>query len=142
MRDGRRLPSKIQEPRRIRALKEVLKGQSPSLISRKYGVARASIYNWLSSFRKGGLKALKTKLHGRRRKLTESQGRWLRNAVTTGHPSEFGFSSPVWTLALVHALIVKKWEVELSLTTADNLIWGLGLRSYVVRRARKVSKTR
>lgn len=58
--DGRKITSQALEEIRIRAIGRVQSGESPEIIIKTLGFARACIYNWLTRYRAGGWGGLKT----------------------------------------------------------------------------------
>ena len=59
--DGRKLDHKTLEALRIRAVQQVMDGESPEVVIKALGMSRARIYEWLAAFREGGVDALKAK---------------------------------------------------------------------------------
>jgi transposase len=76
--DARKLKHDVLEEIRIRAVQQVQAGESPEVVIRSLGFSRGRIYEWLASYRAGGLQALKSrKLTGRPKKLTGKQIKWV-----------------------------------------------------------------
>ena len=57
--DGRKLDHKALEAIRMRAVKQVVAGESPETVIKALGFTRCCIYNWISKYKKGGWGALK-----------------------------------------------------------------------------------
>jgi transposase len=72
--DGRKLSHATLEAIRIRAVRQVEKGQSPEDVIRALGFCRACIYNWIAKYCEGGVDALRAKpVPGRPPKLNGRQ---------------------------------------------------------------------
>ena len=57
--DGRKLDHKTLEAIRMRAVKQVVAGESPETVIKALGFTRCCIYNWIAKYKKGGWSALK-----------------------------------------------------------------------------------
>lgn len=126
--DGRRLDHKTLEAIRIRAVQQVQAGESPEVVIRALGFSRACIYEWLAAYRAGGWDALKAKrLHGRPRKISAQQMRWIYNTVTLKSPLQLKFEFALWTRAMIRTLIAEKFGIKLSLASVGRLLAQLGL---------------
>ena len=96
---------------RMRAVERVQAGESPEIIIKTLGFARACIYNWLARYRSGGWPALKSgKKSGRPPKQEGSQIRWVYNLVTEGDPRQLKLPFALWTRALVAKAIKDRSE--------------------------------
>ena len=58
--DGRKISPEAMEEIRIRAVQRVQAGESPEVVIKTLGFARACIYNWLARYRSGGWHGLRT----------------------------------------------------------------------------------
>jgi transposase len=126
--DGRRLSHKTLEEIRIRAVLRVHEGESPEAVIAALGMSRPRIYEWLAAYRAGGMDALKAKkLHGRPRKLSAKQIRWLYKTILSGDPRQYRFEFALWTLGMIRTLIARKLEVKLSTASVWRLLKQLGL---------------
>lgn len=126
--DGRKLDHKTLEALRIRAVQQVMDGESPEVVIKALGMSRARIYEWLAAFREGGFDALKAKeIPGRPKKLSGEQIRELYTWITTFTPDQLKFDFALWTRGRVRELIRQKFNVRLSDVSVGRLLRNLGL---------------
>ena len=126
--DGRKIGPKAMEEIRTRAVQRVQAGESPEVVIKTLGFARACIYNWLARYRAGGWHALRTgKRSGRPKKLTGSQIRWIYKVVCDKDPQQLKFKFALWTRSMVADLIKRQFGIKLSLTSVGRLLSQLGL---------------
>ena len=126
--DGRKLKHETLEELRIRAVQQVEAGESPELVIQALGFHRSSIYNWLASYREGGIEALKSrKALGRAPKLKGRQLQQLYNIITSKNPLNLKFEFALWTRAMIRDLIRSKFHVRLSDVSVGRLLRKLGL---------------
>jgi transposase len=126
--DGRTLDHATLEQIRIRAVERVQAGESPEVVIRALGFARACIYNWLAAYRAGGWGALKAKaLAGRPRILTGPQVQWVYKTVIGKNPTQFRFEFALWTREMIGLLIRERYGVTLSVSSVGRLLRQLGL---------------
>jgi transposase len=125
--DGRKISPEAMEEIRTRAVERVQAGESPEIVIKTLGFARACIYNWLARYRAGGWHALKSgKKSGRPPKLKGSQIRWVYNLVTEGDPRQLKLPFALWTRALVAKAIKDKFVIKLSESSVGRLLRQLG----------------
>lgn len=137
--DGRSLDHKTLEAIRIRAVKRVEAGESPSDVMRVFGFARTVIYDWLARYRSGGLEALRAlPIPGRPPKLTDRQRDWVYRTVTQNNPLQLRFEFALWTRAMVRDLIRQQFGIALSLSSVGRLLRAMGLTPQ--RPARRASE--
>lgn len=126
--DGRRLDHKTLEAIRIRAVQQVQAGENPEVVIKALGFSRGCIYQWLAAYRAGGWDALKAKkLHGRPRKISASQMKWIYDTVTLKSPLQLKFEFALWTRAMIRTVIAEKFGIKLSLPSVGRLLAQLGL---------------
>ncbi len=126
--DARSMDRKALEQIRIRAVRQVLAGESPEAVIKALGLSRACIYNWLALYRAGGWDALRQrKAPGRQPQLTPRQLRWLYNTITMKSPLQLKFPFALWTRAMIVKLIRDRFGVKLSVTSVGRLLARLGL---------------
>ena len=112
---------------RIRAVQRVQDGESPEVVIKTLGFARACIYNWLARYRSGGWHALRSgKQSGRPRKLTGSQIAWIYNTVRDKDPLQLKFPFALWTREMVAQVIKNNFNIKLSLSSVGRLLRQLG----------------
>ena len=126
--DGRKLDHKTLEEIRVRAIHAVQGGQHPDDVVRALGLGKRCIYNWLATYRSGGLGALKAKkLLGRPMKLRSEQLKSLYDMVADQTPLQHRFEFALWTLDAVRWLIGERFQVKLSGSSTHRLMRQLGL---------------
>jgi len=126
--DGRKLTHETLEALRIRAVKQVEAGESPEIVIQALGFHRSSIYNWLASYREGGIEALKSrKAMGREPKLKGRQLQKLYHIITARNPLNLKFEFALWTRAMIRELIRDQFNVRLSDVSVGRLLHKMGL---------------
>jgi transposase len=125
--DGRKLDSKTMEQIRTRAVQRVQEGESPEVVIKTLGFARACIYNWLARYRSGGWHALRTgKQSGRPKRLNGQQIAWIYRTVRDKTPQQLKFAFALWTRRLVVRLIKEQFGIKLSESSVGRLLRQLG----------------
>ena len=125
--DGRKISPKAMEEIRVRAVQRVQAGESPEVVIKTLGFARACIYNWLSRYRSGGWHGLRTgQRSGRPKKLTGSQIKWIYQTVRDEDPRQLKFEFALWTRSMIAELIRRQFGIRLSLTSVGRLLHQLG----------------
>lgn len=126
--DGRKLSHETLEELRIRAVRAVEAGESPEQVVAALGFSRPRIYEWLASYREGGIAALRAKpIPGRPCKLDANALRWVYDTVTTHNPMQMKFEFALWTRDMVRELIRERFDVRLSEVSVGRLLRKLGL---------------
>ena len=125
--DGRKIGSKAMEEIRARAVQRVQAGESPEVVIKTLGFARACIYNWLARYRSGGWHGLRTgQRSGRPKKLSGSQIKWVYQAIRDKDPRQFKFDFALWTRSMIADLIKCQFGIRLSSTSVGRLLHQLG----------------
>jgi transposase len=125
--DGRKLSHSALEAIRIRAVRQVEKGQSPEDVIRALGFCRACIYNWIAKYREGGFDALRAKpVPGRPPKLNGRQLEWITRTIADKNPLQLKFEFALWTREMVRQLIRERFDVRLSDVSVGRLLRKLG----------------
>jgi transposase len=126
--DARKLDHKTLEEMRIRAVRSVQNGQSPEDIAKVLGIHRATIYEWLAQYRKGGWGALKAKpVPGRPPKLDGRALKWLYDTIAQKTPLQMKFEFALWTREMVATVIRRRFGVKLSVTSVGRLLAQMGI---------------
>lgn len=100
------------ERRRRLAVARVRSGYTQTEVAQFLGVHPTSVGRWVKAYREGGRAALASKKSpGRPRKLTAAQDREVMGWFSRS-PTEFGFSTDLWTAPRVAKLIAKKFRVR------------------------------
>jgi transposase len=125
--DGRKINPTAMEEIRVRAVQRVQAGESPEVVIKTLGFARACIYNWLARYRTGGWHGLRTgQRSGRPKKLTTSQIKWVYKTVRDKDPQQFKFEFALWTRSMIADLIKRQFGTGLSSTSVGRLLCQLG----------------
>ena len=94
-------------------------GVSMTKVCDVLGVTRESVRLWKEQFRQHGLQGvLKEKKVGKRSKLNADKIEELRKIVKTS-PKKQGYKTKKWTGVLVQNYVLRKWNFEISLRTAQ-----------------------
>jgi transposase len=126
--DGRKLDHKTLTELRKRAVGSVQDGQSPEVVAKALGINRASMYNWLALYRKGGWGALDAqKRGGKKPKLDGKAIEWIYKTVTLKNPLQLKFTFALWTAMMVRQLIYRQFRIKLSKASVCRLLNQLGL---------------
>lgn len=126
--DGRKLSHEALEELRIRAVRAVEAGESPEQVVASLGFSRPRIYEWLASYREGGIEALRAKpIPGRPRKLDAKALQWIYKTITTKNPVQMKFEFALWTRHMVRELIRERFGIGLSEVSVGRLLRKLGL---------------
>jgi transposase len=126
--DARFLPPVIQESIRHSAIELYLNGLNPTKISRKLCVSRQSVYNWIKSHSKNGIKGLELKKRGRPKgcQLQPWQSAQIVNLIINYCPDQLSMPFYLWTRESVGALIKNKFRISTSKWTIGRYLakWG------------------
>jgi transposase len=114
--DGRKIPDNVMYFIRRMAVNAVrVLGQSPEKVAEAYNFDRSCIYRWLKQYDEGGFEALESKMPpGARPLITSETDEWLKQAVLTCTPVEFGYDTNLWTCTVLAELLEQKFGVTVS----------------------------
>lgn len=125
--DGRKLSHESLEEIRIRAVQQVLDGESPEEVIRILRMNPRTIYKWLEKYHYGGWDALKAKpVPGRPPKLDSKQLAWLSSTIRGKNPLQLSFEFALWTLPMIRKLIKDQFQVSLSEVSVGRILKTLG----------------
>lgn len=126
--DGRKLSHSQSEYIRIQSVKLVrLENKSPEEVIKTFGLHRANIYKWLTSYDAKGFDGLKsTKSKGPTPKLTEKQEQQLATMLLK-NPLQLKFEYALWTIDMITELIARRFSVSYSTVQVGRLMKKLGL---------------
>lgn len=125
--------------RRVMALLDFSRGDSPEEVAGKHGVSVSSVYEWLKQLLTRGVSSLKPEWKGgRKSKLSKSQKKRLCEWIKAG-PQAAGYLSGCWSGLLVQDLIWREFGVLYNAHYVCDLLKTLGF-SY--QKARFVSDHR
>jgi len=114
-RDGRTLSHDTLEQIRLRAFERVEAGESITNVARTLGFDRAVVGRWIGKARKQGVEALHAKpIPGRPPILDDRQVEIVRTLILEFEPDVWGFTSVLWTRAMVAEVIEKLFGVRIS----------------------------
>ena len=100
------------EKRRRQAIRLLKSGKNLSAVARALSASVSSVFRWWQSYKKRGLKGLKSiPTPGRPAKLSESQERKLVKLLLRG-PLGAGYTTDLWTLGRIAKLIEKHLGVQ------------------------------
>ena len=129
-RDGRTLSHETLEEMRKTAVLRMNEGERPAVVAASFGMHRSWAFKCRAAAKgKGkGLRALRsTKAGGRPRKLSAWQEQRVFRWVNGKNPQQYGFDFGLWTRQIVQALVLDRFEVNLSLASIGTMLARLGL---------------
>lgn len=125
--DGRKLTHDQLEYIRTQAVRAVeIDKRSPEEVIKTFGLHRANIYKWLSLYKTGGWKALKSsKSEGPKPKLSSSEEKKL-GLLLLKNPHQLRFEYALWTIEMIKELIDIKFNKQLSSFTVSRILKKIG----------------
>lgn len=127
--DMRKESPEVQEAMRMRVVDAVHEGMNQSEASRVFGVSRQSVNNWMSEYRKGGKRLLKSRKRGPKGgiQLAPIQAAQTVRMITDRCPDQLKLPFALWTRAAVGHLIEERFDVSLSVSTVGRYLrrWGM-----------------
>ena len=131
--DARKIPDEVMNYIRPIAVHAVIdQHHSPELIAKIFRISRSSIYEWLNWYSDGGDEALNTrKAPGAAPIITPKIDRWLKRTILRSTPADHGYDTVLWTLAILAALLEKKFGVRVYESTIANHLHRMNLSCQV-----------
>jgi transposase len=128
-RDARRLAPVVQEELRRRVVAAVKEGMKQVEAAKVFGVARKTIWMWLTAYDTQGESGLSVRKRGPKGgggKLKGWQAAAVSNLIRDHHPEQLKLPFVLWTSGAVQRLIVRKFGVTLSARSVRRYLrsWG------------------
>ena len=112
---------------RIRAVKAVQGGMAVGQAARAHGVDRTTLHRWLRRYHvEGDLGLQRRAVSGRPRKL-QSINSYNLKRIVMAPASRFGFETDLWTVGRIHAVLVDRFNDDLSEDTVWRRLREMGL---------------
>ena len=117
-------------------------GYKTSAIAQTLDVSQRMVQKALKAYREQGLAGIKAKKRGRRsgenRLLTQEQEREIQRTIVDKTPEQLKFKCCLWTRKAIHELILKKYGIDLKLSTLGYYLerWGFSVQR-PIKRARQ-----
>jgi len=112
---------------RVRAVKAALDGIPVSQVALTFGVDRTTLHRWLRRHDQEGDVGLQRRaVSGRPRKLQSTTAAKLKRIVLAP-ASRFGFETDLWTVGRVHAVLVDRFNEDVSEDTVWRRLREIGL---------------
>lgn len=122
---GRGITQSESARRRELACRLFQAGMSQAEVARRCNVTRQSASRWYHKFKAGGAAALAPRRRGRRPALSAEQLSELSSALLEG-PAQHGWSTDLWTLERITALIKRLFGVRFHQSHAWRLLRSMG----------------
>jgi transposase len=122
-----RKDEKFSKGVRLYAVYQIALGKKAEEVQALYCSSHKSICNWVHRYNTEGIEGLKDKPRSGRRSRLSSEQKEILKAVILQSPMEEGFSSGVWTWALVAEYIKNKFSVSYKKANIYNILHSLGL---------------
>lgn len=116
--DGRALSHNLLEQMRFRAIEAYQCGRGVLEIAQSLGLHWGSVSRWLTRWRRGGQRALRSrKASGRPRKLDCQQHGRLILKLVKRPATKFGYEHPLWTCQRIAEVVHRQLQVVVSIPT-------------------------
>ena len=127
--DARSLSEEAQEDLRRRVVEAVQKGLSQTEGARVFAVARGTVSRWMGLVKRAGRRALKARRRGRPpvSRLAPHQAATTVRMILRGCPDQLSLPFALWTREAVQQLLLRKFDVQVSVWTVGRYLraWGL-----------------
>lgn len=121
--DGRTLDHQSLERMRFRAVERVEAGERIVDVARALGFEHAVVSRWVSRARREGIDSLAAQpIPGRPPKLDDEQVEIVRLALLLIRPPLWGFTSELWTRAMVREVIERMYGITLSVHSVGRIM--------------------
>lgn len=121
--DGRIHSHENLEFIRKNAVSRILNGEKVADVMAGFGLHRTSAYPWLRKAAKHGMEALtSTKSAGPKPLLSPKQKIQVRRWICGKDPRQHGIDFGLWTRAIVRALILERFAIEISISSVGVLL--------------------
>jgi transposase len=143
--DKRKLSHSAKEALRRQAMQMHFKqGMRISEIMKTLQVGRTALSNWKNSYKKTGMKGLKSNKKGRPKEIRlnkeqiQSVKKWLKDKL----PEQLKLPYGLWTREAVQMLIKRKFRIKISITTSGRYLeqWGFSPQKPVYKAYEQDSK--
>jgi transposase len=122
----------VRFEKRKAAVLAVQRGEAAATVARIYQVPVRRIFIWLATANSKGIAGLHDEQRsGRPSKLTPEALQWLYDAITGGSPRQHYLEFALWSLSIIRALIIKKYNVTLNKSTICRMMSKMGLSPQV-----------
>ena len=121
--------SEIREWKRKQGFEMLKKGMKKSVISKKLGVNRKTVYNWSVKLEQSG-DWHDIKQPGSKSKLTKDQKEKLKRIIDGG-PRSYGYDTDLWTLKRISEVISGEFDVSYNTTHIWRVLKNLGYSAQI-----------
>jgi transposase len=123
------MTAQAQEELRIRVVRAIRqRGLSQAEACRTFGVGKTSVWRWMTAYRSGGQRRLKSRKRGRKpgSSLKGHQAATTVRLITDHCPDQLKLRFALWTRGAVRELIADRFGVSLSVSTIGRYLkrWG------------------
>ena len=128
--DGRKLTTEAQQQIRYAAIKLCKSGKTAASSAKILGINPSSVRKWCKSYNLEGYKGLIIKKRGvstgSNSRINLEQIQALKQILIEKTPDQFDFGFSLWTRQAIRDLIIKLWNVSVSLVTVGRYMKRLG----------------
>ena len=106
----------------------ILRKEPVTVVARVFNIPIRTMFDWLACYRQGGWDGLIEKnRHGRPKKITGDDMKWLYDAITMGNPMNYKLPFCLWSLNTIRAMLQQERSILLSKSSICRLMGHLGL---------------
>lgn len=126
--DGRIHSHENLEFIRFNSVQRIWNGEDVTDVMKSFGLHRTSAYPWLRKAKQFGINSLKSsKSNGPQKLLSEKQRVTVRRWICGRDPRQYGIDFGLWTRAIVKALILKHFGINISISSVGVLLSELNI---------------